>query len=65
MATKDAFGAGFKPSEATIDAGSLGWVHARALHHAIHQLGAMKIPNKHRLATAKYAHLNRLRAGLL
>jgi hypothetical protein len=65
MATEDAFGASFKPGEATIDAGSLGPLHARALHHAIHQLGAMKIPNKHRLATAKYAHLNRLRAGLL
>jgi hypothetical protein len=58
MATEDALGAGFKPGKATIDAGCLGGVHARALHHAIHQLGAMKIPNKHRLTIAKSAHLN-------
>jgi hypothetical protein len=57
MATKDAFGAGFKPSEATIDAGNLDRGEAYAFHHAIHQLRATKIPNKRRLPTAKSAHL--------
>jgi hypothetical protein len=51
LAAKGAFGAGFKPGEATIDAGSLDRGYAYALHHAIHQLGATKIPNKRRLAT--------------
>jgi len=65
MTTKDALGAGFKPSEAAIDAGSLDWGQAYAFHHAIHQLWATKMPNKRRLPTAKSAHLNPLRAGLL
>jgi hypothetical protein len=33
-----------------------------ALFHEIHQLGAIKIPNKHRLKIARYAHLNCLSA---
>ena len=57
LATKDAFGASFKPREATINAGSFTRGYAYALHHAIHQLGATKIPNKSRLLTAKSAHL--------
>ena len=65
MATEDAFGAGFEPGEATIDADDLDRGHAYALHHAIHEVRAMKIPNKRRLATAGSAHLNPLREGFL
>jgi hypothetical protein len=56
MATKEALGAGFKPGEATIDADSLCGRNAYPLHHALHQLGAMELPNKRRLTTARSAH---------
>lgn len=60
METEDASGVSFKPGEAACFDGGLDRIHARALLHEIHQLGAIKIPNKHRLKIAKFAHLNSL-----
>jgi len=58
METEDAYGVSFKPGEAACVDRGLGRIHARALLHEIHQLGAVKIPNKHQLKIAKFAHLN-------
>jgi hypothetical protein len=47
--TVEAILASFEPSEAAIGANSLARVHAHALHHAIHELDAIMIPNKGRV----------------
>jgi hypothetical protein len=62
METKNAYGVSFKPGKAAYVDGGLGRIHVRALFHEIHQLGAIKIPNKQRLKIVRLAHLNCLSA---